>query len=257
MSRVHQDASLSDDIYYHLKDYILSDVTSPAERLQLAQLSQHFGVSITPIREALIRLAAESIIDSKPGRGFFYRDFLASEQATLYEMIFRLLEFAIEKASTRSPVRFLYDHKAVGALAGGDAQPRAEAAVRANVVAKEKLFEQIAMISGNREAVAIVRNLCERTRASRILDFEQATSAAIIVEDLQRLVAALQRGESEKAIAILREQLDKKRRRMQGIANERRRRVYEAHPLLRPGAGRQVILRYEDEKGQGSPSSEP
>jgi DNA-binding GntR family transcriptional regulator len=256
MSRVHQDASLSDDIYYHLKDYILADVTSPAERLQLGQLSQHFGVSITPIREALIRLAAESIIESKPGRGFFYKEFLASEQAILYEIIYRLLEFAIDKAGTRLPVRFLYDLKAVPPL-GGDPQPRAEVAVRANVLAKEKLFEQIATISGNREVVAIVRNLCERTRASRILDLEQPASAAIIIEDLKQLVTALQRGESERAIALLREQLDKKRRRMQGIANERRRRVYEAHPLLRPGAGRQVILRYEDEKGQGNPSSEP
>jgi DNA-binding GntR family transcriptional regulator len=256
MSRVHQDASLSDDIYYHLKDYILNDVTSPAERLQLGQLSQHFGVSITPIREALIRLSAESIIESKPGRGFFYRDFLASEQASLYEIIFRTLEFAIEKASTRAPVRFLYDLKALG-TPGGEGQPRPETAVRANVMAKEKLFEQIAMISGNREAVAIMRNLCERTRASRILDLEQTASAAIVVEDLKQLVTALQRGESERAITLLREQLDKKRRRMQGIANERRRRVYEAHPLLRPGAGRQVVLRYQEEKGQGSPSSEP
>jgi DNA-binding GntR family transcriptional regulator len=256
MSRVHQDAWLSDDIYYHLKDYILNDVTSPAERLQLGQLSQHFGVSITPIREALIRLSAESIIESKPGRGFFYRDFLASEQASLYEIIFRTLEFAIEKASTRAPVRFLYDLKALG-TPGGEGQPRPETAVRANVMAKEKLFEQIAMISGNREAVAIMRNLCERTRASRILDLEQTASAAIVVEDLKQLVIALQRGDSERAITLLREQLDKKRRRMQGIANERRRRVYEAHPLLRPGAGRQVVLRYQEEKGQGSPSSEP
>jgi DNA-binding GntR family transcriptional regulator len=256
MSRVHQDASLSDDIYYHLKDYILNDVTSPPERLQLGQLSQHFGVSITPIREALIRLAAESIIESKPGRGFFYKDFFASEQASLYEIIFRVMEFAIDKASTRSPVRFLYDLKALAPL-GGDTQPRAELAVRANVLAKEKLFEQIAMISGNRELVAIVRNLCERTRASRILDLEQPTTAAIIVEDLHQLVAALQRGESERALALLREQLDKKKRRMQGIANERRRRIYEAHPLLRPGAGRHVMVRYQDEKGQGSPSSEP
>jgi DNA-binding GntR family transcriptional regulator len=254
MSRVHQDASLSDDIYYHLKDYILYDVTSPAERLQLAQLSQHFGVSITPIREALIRLAAESIIDSKPGRGFFYKDFLATDQASLYEMIYSLLEFAIQKASTRAPVRFLYDLKAVAPQAG-EAQPRAEMAVRAMVLAKEKLFEQIAMISGNREAVAYMRNLCERTRISRILDFEQAANATVIIEDLKLLVTALQRGESARAMAVLRDQFDKKRRRMQAIANERRRRIYEAHPLLRPGAGR--LLRYEDEKGQGSPSSEP
>ena len=249
MSPAHQEASLSDDIYYHLKDYILYDISHPAERLQLAQLSEHFGVSITPIREALIRLAAESIIESKPGRGFFYREYLISEQSALYELLVTLLESAITKASTRAPIRFLYDLKSVAPPAS-EARPRDTAAVRTAVAAVEKLVEQIAIISGNRELVTLVRNICERTRPSRILDLEQPDNAAIIVDDLKLLVTALQRGESERAIAVLHELLDKKRRRMQALANERRRRVYEAHPLLRPGAGRQMMVRYHgDEKG--------
>jgi DNA-binding GntR family transcriptional regulator len=246
MSRIHQEASLSDDVYYHLKDYILYDVTYPAERLQLAQLSEHFGVSITPIREALIRLAAESIIDSKPGRGFFYREYTPSEQIDLYDILLSVLESSIAKASTRSPIRFLYDLKAVSPTETGG-QVRVGPAIRPSVVAIEKLMEQIAMISGNRELAALVRNLCERTRASRILDLEQPESAAIILEDLKQLVRALQAGDGERAIAILRSQFEKKRRRIQALANERRRRVYEAHPLLRPGAGRHMVYRYPDD----------
>jgi DNA-binding GntR family transcriptional regulator len=250
MNRMHQEASLSDDVYYHLKDFILYDVSCPAERLQLGQLSEHFGVSITPIREALIRLAAESIIESKPGRGFFYKEYVPSEQTALYEVLVALLEAAIARASTRAPVRFLYDMKSL-ALDSGETGSR-ETAVRATVVAIEKLLEQIASISGNRELVALVRNLCERTRPSRILDLQQPVNAAAIVEDIKLLTTALQQGESAKAIALLRDALDKKRRRMQALANERRRRVYEAHPLLRPGAGRQMTVRLRDEAGESS-----
>jgi DNA-binding GntR family transcriptional regulator len=247
MSRVHQEASLSDDVYYHLKDYILYDVSRPAERLQLAQLSEHFGVSITPIREALIRLAAESIIDSKPGRGFFYKEYLISEQTSLYELLCALLESAIIKAGTRPPVRFLQELKYVKAP-GSDPDHRDMAAIRVTVEAMETLAEQIAAVSGNRELVTLVRNLCERTRPSRILDLEQPDNAAILVDDVQLMVQALQRGEGERAIAVLRAILDKKRRRMQTLASERRRRVYELHPLLRPGAGRQVMVRYRDDE---------
>jgi DNA-binding GntR family transcriptional regulator len=250
MGRIHQEASLSDDVYYHLKDYILYDVACPAERLQLGQLSEHFGVSITPIREALIRLAAESIIESKPGRGFFYKEYLPSEQTALYEVLVALLEAAIAKASARAPVRFLYDLKAM-VPPRGDAPPRDATALRASVVAIEKLVEQIASISGNRELVLLVRNLCERTRASRILDLEHPENAATIVEDLKLLVVALQRGEGNRAIETLRDLLDGKRRRMQTLAVERRRRIYEAHPLLRPGAGRHMVVRYTDDEQPG------
>ncbi len=248
MGRIHHEASLSDDVYYHLKEYILNDVSCPAERLQLAQLSEHFGVSITPIREALIRLAAESIVDSKPGRGFFYKEYSPSEQTALYELMVALLEAAIAKGSVRAPVRLLYDLKSV-APGGDETQPRGATAAGTTVAAIEKLVGQIAAISGNRELVSTVRNLCERTRASRILDLEQPSIAAGIMEDLKLLVSALQRGESGRAIALLNDLLDKKRRRMQGLASERRRRIYEAHPLLRPGAGRQVMVRYQDDHG--------
>jgi DNA-binding GntR family transcriptional regulator len=246
MGRVHQEASLSDDVYYHLKDYILYDVACPPERLQLGQLSEHFGVSITPIREALIRLAAESIIESKPGRGFFYKEYLPSEQAALYEVMVALLESAIAKASARAPVRFLYDLKAMLPVSG-DARPRDATALRASVSAIEKLIEQIASVSGNRELVLVVRNLCERTRTSRILDLEHPANAAAIVEDLKQLVVALQRGEGNRAIERLRSLLDSKRRRMQMLAVEHRRRIYEAHPLLRPGAGRHIAVGSSDD----------
>lgn len=100
--RIHQEASLTDDVYYQLKDYLLSDIIRPPERIQIGQLSKHFTVSITPIREALIRLATEGIIELKPGRGFFYKDFLPAEQIRLYELIYCVLHHVI-RSSVRAP----------------------------------------------------------------------------------------------------------------------------------------------------------
>jgi DNA-binding GntR family transcriptional regulator len=246
-SRIHQEASLSDDVYYQLKDYILSDVTHPAERLQIAQLSQHFGVSITPIREALIRLSAEGLIELRPGRGFFYKDFHPAEQIALYDVMFCTLKYAIENGGTRAPIRFLYEMKALSPDHNLDRDP---AALRATIAAAEKLVEQIAMISGNPQMMALMRSLCERTRISRILDFEQPAKAAVILEELKRVVAALQSGDAPAAVATLRQMIDRKRARMSELASERRRRMYEAHPLLQPGAGRHMVVRYRDPDGE-------
>jgi len=233
MGRTHHEVSLSDDVYSQLKDYILGDIERPAERLQIGQLSQHFGVSITPIREALIRLASEALIDLKPGKGFFYREYNPLEQISFYELGFSVLKYSIEKGNARPSIRFLYDLSAV-LPSEGDAL-YAEAAVRANVMAVEKLYEQIANGSGNAQIVSLVRTLCERTRISRLLDLEQPANAAFILGGLKQVVAGLKQGDSEGAIAKLRAQLEAKRGRMRALANERLRRVYEAHPLLRPG----------------------
>ena len=250
MSRIHQEASLSDDVYYQLKDYILSDVIHPAERLQIAVLSQHFGVSITPIREALIRLSAEGLIELRPGRGFFYKEFIPAEQLQLYDAMFGLLKYAIEKGGTRH-VRFLYELKARSSESVGQ---RNEADIRADVQAAETLLEQIALISGNPQISAQMRSYCERTRISRILDLEQPANAVQIFADLKLLVGVLQGGESEKAIAMLRDQFEKKRARMSALASERRRRLYESYPFLRPGAGRHLAVRYRAEDQDEVPS---
>jgi DNA-binding GntR family transcriptional regulator len=248
MSRIHQEASLSDDVYYQLKDYILSNVIHPPERLQIAQLSQHFGVSITPIREALIRLSAEALVELRPGRGFFYRDFVPAEQSALYDALFCLLKYAIERGAARPHVRFPYEMKTVPSATPRDAL-RTEAEVRADVAAAEKFLEHIAMLSGNAQIGSLVRSLCERTRISRILDLEQPANASLIMKGVQELTAALQRGDAPAAITVLREQIEQKRLRMIELANERRRRLYEAHPLLRPGGGRHVMVRYRDDNG--------
>jgi DNA-binding GntR family transcriptional regulator len=252
MSRIHHEASLSDDVYYQLKDYILSDVTHPAERMQISLLSEHFGVSITPIREALIRLSAEALIELRPGRGFFYKEFVPAEQIALYDAMFCVLKYSIENGGARSPVRFLYEMKAL-LPAQGEAQPSPQA-VHTTVLAAEKLVEQIAVISGNPQLVGLTRSLCERTRISRLLDFEQPGNAALIVNALKQLVLALQHGDGPAAITILRDMIDKKRARMSELASERRRRLYAAHPLLQPGAGRHVVVRYHDrESGNDGP----
>lgn len=234
MTRTQHDMSLSDDVYSQLKDYILSDVIHPSERLQIGQLSHHFGVSITPIREALIRLASELLIDFKPGRGFFYRDFIPAEQLQFCELKFAVLKFAIEKGSQRHSFRVRYDPEQLEVHEDNDWSP-SEKSMYSYVQAIETLYVQIALASGNTQMASLVQSLCERTRVSRILDLEQPGNAKIVLEGSRKVVEALQRNDPQAAVQMLRQQLDDKRERMHILANERLRRVYQAYPLRRPG----------------------
>ena len=52
-----------------LRELILGGEISPGARLGEVELAERLGVSRTPVREALSRLAAEGIVDIQPNRG--------------------------------------------------------------------------------------------------------------------------------------------------------------------------------------------
>lgn len=58
--------SLSDKVYFYIKDLILSGALKGGERIPEETVAQRFGVSRTPIREALKRLEEYGLILVKP-----------------------------------------------------------------------------------------------------------------------------------------------------------------------------------------------
>lgn len=55
--------------YEKLKALIMSGQLPAGERLKQVELSKELGISVTPVREALRRLAQEGLIDSTPHKG--------------------------------------------------------------------------------------------------------------------------------------------------------------------------------------------
>jgi DNA-binding GntR family transcriptional regulator len=222
--RAHQEALLSDEVYRRLKDYILSCILSPPERLHLTQLSRHFGVSITPIREALIRLSAEQLVDLKPGRGFFYRDFIPREQIQLGETLLTLLRHALEQRARRP--RKLTFSAVFGEESG---EPPNDLHRQAQL--RERFYCQIANPLDNGPLADLVRNLSERTHISRLLWLEQRSGAP---EEFDALMALFQAGDYPKVLARLSQCFEDKARSMDSLAKLRMRQIYAANPLLRP-----------------------
>lgn len=85
--------------YHLLRRDILSGDRSPLERLRPADLQKRFEVGLTPIREALTRLAVEGLVQTESQRGFRVRpvtlDELADLMSTRRDLERRCLELAI------------------------------------------------------------------------------------------------------------------------------------------------------------------
>lgn len=59
--------SRRDEVYAGLRDELMSGRISPFERLAEERLAEQFGVSRTPIREALARLRSDGLVEKRDG----------------------------------------------------------------------------------------------------------------------------------------------------------------------------------------------
>ena len=59
---------LRDDVFGRLRDAIVDGTFAPGEQLRDVELAAWLGVSRTPVREALLRLAEAGLVVAQPGR---------------------------------------------------------------------------------------------------------------------------------------------------------------------------------------------
>jgi DNA-binding GntR family transcriptional regulator len=68
-----------------LRQAIIEGRIQPGDRLREERLARDLGISRTPIREALLILQTEGVVEAAPNRGSFVREFTADEISDIYE----------------------------------------------------------------------------------------------------------------------------------------------------------------------------
>jgi GntR family transcriptional regulator of vanillate catabolism len=93
-----------------LRRAILSGDLQPGERVQEVPLTERLGVSRTPVRAALQKLASEGLLDYAPNRGYSVRAFPVGEVVSAYEVRAVLEGLAARLAAERG---LSEEHRAV------------------------------------------------------------------------------------------------------------------------------------------------
>ena len=62
--------TLKDHVYDYIAEQILEGNLIPSQRINETAISQELSVSRTPVREALIQLSCEDILENVPRKGF-------------------------------------------------------------------------------------------------------------------------------------------------------------------------------------------
>ena len=91
----------TDEVYEALKQAILGRTFGAGERLQVEDIAQKLGVSLTPVRHAIQQLAAEGLIDIHPRSGTYVATLSANDIEETFEIRCALECLAGEKALAR------------------------------------------------------------------------------------------------------------------------------------------------------------
>jgi DNA-binding GntR family transcriptional regulator len=88
--------------YELIRSAIVENRYAPGRRLIEQRIAEEFGLSRTPVREALRRLEAEGLVVAQKNRGARVRPMSATELVDLYGLRIRLESYAAELAAERA-----------------------------------------------------------------------------------------------------------------------------------------------------------
>jgi len=95
--------SMRDQIYDALRDSILKNLYGPTSVLPIDRLAEEFGVSATPVREALVKLESEGLVSLIPNKGAMVTDIQADDILNNWEMRQLLEPYAAGKSASLIP----------------------------------------------------------------------------------------------------------------------------------------------------------
>ena len=182
-----------------LEEDIATGRLAPGDRLEEAALAARFGVSRTPIREALLQLSAAGLIETRPRRGAVVAEIGARRLIEMFDVMAELEALCARLAARRADAADLAalraDHEAcAAATAEGDAY----------FYRNEAFHERIRAAGRNAFLQEQAAALHRRLRPYRRLQLRARGRVAASYAEHQAIVAAIAAGDGEAAAAAMR-----------------------------------------------------
>jgi len=92
---------LPEKIYQHLRKKLLAGELTPGTRLDYKKIAEELGVSVTPVREAMNKLASEGLVDLVPRAGAIVRKITRQEAEDVFRVREAIEGYAVMKAAEK------------------------------------------------------------------------------------------------------------------------------------------------------------
>lgn len=199
----------NDYAYVELRDRILTGTLPAGSVLPQARLAQEIGVSTTPLREAVRRLAAEGLIRLEAHRDARVADVTAEEARNLYEVRSSVdplaASLAAERRSEADMQRILSTEAALKPLTGN-------ADLNA-LIAHRDFHRAIYRASGNPILVDILERLWDKADRYRLVGLrarrDSAEDSRRVAAEHHQIATAVLDGDTRAAELAMRRHIDK------------------------------------------------
>lgn len=200
--------SLSDEAVSRLRDMIVTGQFDPGERLPERTLCERFGISRTPLREAMKILAAEGLLKLLPNRGAVVPPLTLKELEETFEVMESLEATAGELAAERIDESGLQDIRQhhqdmLIAYGAGDLQTYFKL--------NQQIHWAIVMAARNEVLSETYRRLAGRVLRARYAANFSPERWAQAIEEHERIMDALERRDGAGLGRLLRDHLRNKR----------------------------------------------
>ena len=185
-------------VYGQLAERVIAFTFKPGDRLNEGAIARELGVSRTPVREALNRLAADGFLSHSLGQGFFRKRPEVSEIFDLYEFRQQIEAGAAALAARRGTSTeldeldgFLKTSVALGPECSVDELVRVD----------EIFHERVTALTGNREMLKALKNINIRIRFVRWIDMSNRRQWT--QGEHQKILKAIREGDEVLAASLM------------------------------------------------------
>ncbi|WP_419897620.1 GntR family transcriptional regulator [Roseomonas sp. USHLN139] len=190
----------ADRVHEQVKAMAVTYRLRPGERVNEVELARALGVSRTPLREALNRLAAEGFLIATANRGYSVRPLDPKRVLTLYEYRAMLEVGALRLAAERATEAELAALEAFAERSRDE--PDDDIQALRLLALDEQFHERLAQLSDNEEMLRSLRSLNERVRFIRWIDMRKGRRPTTQQEHLQ-IVRHLRARDAEAAARLM------------------------------------------------------
>ena len=210
--------SLVDRAYEALKQKICDGTWAGGEARLEREAADEIGVSRTPVREALIRLEEERLVEVRPRRGFVVLPISADDMADIYEILTALESHAAAKLASQPDTSNVLSRleASVDAMDAALAENDLEAWARADLEFHRALVEE----AGNQRLAEIVRTVSDQVHRARLATLRMRPKPIRSNSDHRAVLQAIRQGDADTAFVRHKVHREKSREVLVALLND-------------------------------------
>ncbi len=189
---------LRDDVYLRLREAIVDGRLQPGQQLRDTDLAEDLGVSRTPVREALLKLADSGLVSASPGRSTVVAPLDATDVRDARDVVAAMHEVAVRTAAATLTTA---DLAAMAAANDRFAAAIRESDIEAALAADDDLHAIPVRVAANRAVSSVLDQFTPVVRRAERLRFSSVDGLDSIHRH-QRLIAHLADGDTEAAARV-------------------------------------------------------